>query len=179
MNPDLVVAIGAGHEDAAAALLGGYGLTLRRVPAGAAIPGSWWGDREAGLRGATLFARPDTPLHSVLHEACHFACMAPARRAALDTDAGGDYDEENGVCYLQVLLADELPGFGRDRMLADMDAWGYSFRLGSARAWFERDAEDARSWLLGHGLIDALDRPTRRLRAEREEAAAQGITVPR
>ena len=33
----------------------------------------------------------------------------------LDTDAGGDYDEENGVCYLQILLADEIPGFGRAR----------------------------------------------------------------
>jgi len=28
-----------------------------------------------------------------------------------------------------------------------MDAWGYSFRLGSARAWFENDAEDAIGWL--------------------------------
>ena len=30
-----------------------------------------------------------------------------------------------------------------------MDAWGYSFRLGSARAWFEHDAEDARQWPAG------------------------------
>ena len=67
--------------------------------------------------------------------------MDAGRRRGLDTDAGGDYDEENAVCYLQILLADELPGFGRARMMADMDAWGYSFRLGSAQAWFERDAE--------------------------------------
>ena len=39
-------------------------------------------------------------------------------------------------------------------MLADMDAWGYTFRLGSAQAWFERDAADARDWLRSHGLID-------------------------
>jgi hypothetical protein len=31
--------------------------------------------------------------------------------------------------------------------MADMDAWGYSFRLGSTRAWFEADAEDAREFL--------------------------------
>ena len=89
-------------------------------------------------------------------------------RAGLDTDAGGDYDEENAVCYLQILLADELPGFGRARMMADMDAWGYSFRLGSARSWFEEDAEDARSWLQRHGLIDASGRPTFALRTDAE-----------
>jgi hypothetical protein len=100
-----VLNLGDGQEQALRALLGRYGLGLRLVPAGAPIPGSWWGDREAGLRGAELHARGDTPVHSVLHEACHYVCMAPGRRAALDTDAGGDYAEENGVCYLQVLLA--------------------------------------------------------------------------
>ena len=60
-----------------------------------------------------------------------------ARRAALATDAGGSDDEESAVCYLQVLLARRLSGFGAERCLADMDAWGYSFREGSARAWFE------------------------------------------
>jgi len=155
-----VLTLGEGFAEAVAGLLARYGLRLEPVPPGERIPGSWWGEREAGLRGDVLFARPDTPLHSVLHEACHYVCMAPARRAALDTDAGGDYEEENGVCYLQVLLADELPGFGRPRMFADMDAWEYSFRLGSARAWFEQDADDAREWLAGHGLIDAAGRPS-------------------
>jgi len=41
-----------------------------------------------------------------------------------------------------------------------MDAWGYTFRLGSARAWFERDAQDARQWLLTHRIIDEGGRPT-------------------
>jgi len=79
--------------------------------------------------------------------------MDEARRAGLHTNAGGDYDEENAVCYLQILLADWLPGFGRARCMADMDAWGYSFRLGSTRAWFENDAEDARAWLAAKSLI--------------------------
>lgn len=160
-----VVALGDGFEQAARTLLARYGLELAPVPPGASIPGSWWGGREAGLRGATLYARADTPLHSVLHEACHYVCMSPQRRGALDTDAGGDYDEENGVCYLQVLLADELPGFGRARMFADMDAWGYSFRLGSAEAWFEQDADDALEWLQSRGLVDAAGRPAWRVRA--------------
>jgi hypothetical protein len=164
LSPAEVVTLAAGHEAAARALLGRYGLALCMVPGDAAIPGSWFGEREAGLQGAVLYARPDTPLHSVLHEACHFVCMPAERRAALDTDAGGDYDEENGVCYLQVLLADALPGFGRARMFSDMDAWGYTFRLGSARAWFEGDAEDARAWLLERGLIDGAERPTWALR---------------
>ena len=36
----------------------------------------------------------------------------------------------------------------------DMDAWGYTFRLGSTRAWFEQDADDARQWLAERGLLD-------------------------
>lgn len=164
MSEPAVVVLGDGFATAARGLLARYGLDLALVAPGAAIPGSWWGEREAGLQGATLYARADTPLHSVLHEGCHYVCMAPARRAALDTDAGGDYDEENAVCYLQVLLADELPGFGRARMFADMDAWGYSFRLGAAQAWFDEDADDARQWLQSRGLVDRAGRPTWRLR---------------
>lgn len=154
---------------ALAALLERFGLALRLAPDHQAIPGSFWGDEEAGLLGDSLLARGDTPLHSILHEACHYICMEPGRRAGLDTNAGGDYDEENAVCYLQILLADELPGCGRARMLADMDAWGYSFRLGSARAWFERDAADARDWLLRHGLITARGGPAWAVRGERSE----------
>jgi hypothetical protein len=90
--------------------------------------------------------------------------MDAARRNDLHTDAGGDYAEENGVCYLQILLADHLPGVGRARLMQDMDAWGYSFRLGSTARWFAEDAEDARDWLITHGLIDAADKPTWRLR---------------
>jgi hypothetical protein len=135
-------------------LLSRYGLTLRMVSGGEKIPGSYWGESEAGLRGSVLLARPDTPLHSVLHEAAHFICMTPERRAGLDTDAGGDDAEECGVCFLQLLLARELPQFGIERACADMDEWGYSFRLGSTRAWFEQDAEDARLWLLGAGVVD-------------------------
>ena len=145
-------------------LLARYGMTFEETPSGAAIPGSFWGDEEAGLIADRLLARADTPIHSVLHEACHYVCMDAGRRAGLDTDAGGDYDEENGVCYLQILLADELPGFGRDRMMRDMDAWGYSFRLGSTRAWFEGDASDARAWLAQNGLVDGAGRPTFKLR---------------
>jgi len=148
-------------------LLGRLGLTLVPVPDDAPIPGSFWGDTEAGLRGDRLFARPDTPVHSVLHEACHWVCMDPDRRRGLDTDAGGDFEEENGVCYLQILLADELPGMGRQRMMRDMDAWGYTFRLGSARAWFETDADDARTFLASLELIDGEDRPTWMLREAR------------
>ncbi len=141
---------------ALALLLGRYGLTVTLVTPGEAIPGSYWGDSEAGLQRDTLFARLDTPLHSVLHEAGHYVCMSPERRAGLDRDAGGDDIEESAVCYLQVLFADELPRVGRERLFTDMDAWGYSFRLGSARAWFEHDADDARAWLRGHGIIDSM-----------------------
>src|SRR5512143_1308898 len=137
------------------ALLVAYGARLERAPAGTAIPGSYWGETEAGLVGNTVYVRADTPAHSFLHELCHFICMDGARRAALATDAGGTDDEECGVCYLQVLLDERLAGFGAARCLQDMDAWGYSFREGSARAWFDGDGAHARAWLAAHGLIDA------------------------
>lgn len=148
------------------ALLARYGLTVAWIPSDSEIPGSYWGESEAGLIGDELFVRDDTPVHSALHEACHYVCMDAERRARLNTDAGGECIEEDGVCYLQILLADELPGVGQARLCADMDAWGYSFRLGSARAWFEQDAEDARLWLLQNGLIDPQGRPVWRVRQD-------------
>ena len=141
-----------------------YGLALRLVAPQDVIPGSYWGESEAGLEASTLYARLDTPVHSVLHESAHYVCMAPERRAGLLRDAGGDDAEENAVCYLQILLADSLREVGRARLMQDMDAWGYSFRLGSTRAWFEQDAADARAWLLREQLIDDAGQPTWRLR---------------
>jgi hypothetical protein len=137
-----------------ARLLDELGLELVLVAPQTVIPGSYWGEREAGLIGSKIYARLDTPLHSVLHEGAHFVCMSPERRAGLDTDAGGDDAEESAVCYLQILLAQTLR-IELERICADMDAWGYSFRLGSARRWFTEDAEDTRAWLLDRGLIDA------------------------
>ncbi|MEJ2297369.1 MAG: hypothetical protein P8X94_02475 [Woeseiaceae bacterium] len=141
-----------------------FGLELVAQRAGEAITGSYWGESEAGVIGCRVFVRPDTPVHSLLHEACHVICMDAERRRCLDRDAGGDDLEESAVCFLQILLADAIDAVGRDRLMADMDAWGYSFRLGSTRAWFERDADDAREFLLNHGLIDGTNKPTWRLR---------------
>jgi hypothetical protein len=145
-------------------LVAGFGLDLRVMPIGEPIPGSYWGESEAGLRGNTLFARLDTPVHSILHELAHYICMTPERRAGLDRDAGGDDAEESAVCYLQILLAGLLTRVGRERLWADMDAWGYSFRLGNTRDWFEQDAQDCCAWLRLHGIIDAAAQVTGTLR---------------
>jgi len=144
---------------ALSALLTRYGLNIELVADGVDIPGSHWGDEEAGLIINTLYVRADTPVHSALHESCHWLLMNDQRRAALHTNAGGTMMEENAVCYLQILLADTLPSVGRERMMQDMDAWGYSFRLGSTQAWFEQDAEDALSYLVAHPM--AADLPLR------------------
>ncbi|MCB1756646.1 MAG: hypothetical protein KDJ38_14075 [Gammaproteobacteria bacterium] len=134
-------------------LLLDYGLEVVFQSAGEVIVGSYWGDEEAGLVANRLYLRGDTPVHSALHEACHFICMDEQRRDRLHTDAGGDYDEENAVCYLQILLAGRLREMGMRRMFRDMDRWGYTFRLGSAERWFRNDADDARSWLQQRGLL--------------------------
>jgi hypothetical protein len=145
-------------------LLAHFGLHFELVPAGAAIPGSYWGAPEAGIVGHAVYARADTPVHSVLHEAGHIICMDAVRRASLHTDAGGEYAEEDAVCYLQIVLA--MPaGLSAEAICADMDTWGYTFRLGSAYAWFRHDAEDARAWLVRYGLFTEAGELTFRLRA--------------
>ena len=162
-SPD-VLRVGAVAHASVVELARKFGVELRQLGAAEVLPGSYWGESEAGLRANILYVRADTPLHSLLHELSHYVCMSPARRAGLDRDAGGDDDEECAVCYLQILLADELPMLGRDRMFEDMDAWGYTFRLGSSRQWFEQDAADASTWLCGNGVVDHSNRPTFQVR---------------
>ncbi|TBR40628.1 hypothetical protein EYV96_00605 [Dyella terrae] len=140
-------------------LLARFGLSFSAVEAGTAIPGSFWGDDEAGIIGTTVYARPDTPVHSLLHEAGHLIVLPPERRAAIHTDATDSVDEEDATCYLQIVLSDQLPGVGRLQLMRDMDAWGYTYRLGSTQAWFEQDAENARAWLIARGLLDAQGAP--------------------
>jgi hypothetical protein len=141
-------------------LLERYGMELKLVSDNLPIPGSFWQPPEAGLIGNTLYIRSDTPVHSALHETCHYICMDDDRRKDLDTNAGGGYEEEDAVCYLQILLSDFIAEMKQDRMLKDMDEWGYSFRLGSASAWFEQDAEDAFAWLLNNKIITATGKLT-------------------
>lgn len=164
VDPDSVLNCGDKYQHSLQKLLSPYGIEIKMLADQVTIPGSFFGEREAGLIGNQLLIRSDTPIHSALHESGHFICMDNKRRNALDTDAAGDYDEENGVCYLQILLSEFLPEMGKFRMMQDMDSWGYSFRLGTAQAWFERDAEDAFAWLLKYQIIDVQGQLTWRLR---------------
>ena len=134
-------------------LLRRHGLRLDVVADHLPIPGSYWGDPEAGLIGSTIFVRTDTPVHSVLHEACHLIVMPVERRAHVHTNATDSIAEEDAACYLQIVLADALDDVGSERLMADMDEWGYTFRLGSTRAWFESDALEARQWLQERALV--------------------------
>lgn len=143
-----------------ASLLASYDLQLRIVDDNAPIPGSYWGEPEAGMIGNVIYARMDTPVHSLLHEAAHLIVLDPTRRASVHTDATDSIEEEDAVCVLQSLLGDALDGVGADRILADMDAWGYTFRLGSAGAYVQHDAESAWRWLFDRGLVS----PARKLR---------------
>jgi hypothetical protein len=140
--------------NAPTALLARYGLVLQHIADAQPIPGSYWGDCEAGIIGNTVYARSDTPVHSLLHEAGHLIVLPPDTRAAVHTDATDSIPEEDAVCVLQALLGEAL-GIDRTRIWADMDVWGYTFRLGSARAYAEHDADTAWQWLHTHGLTDA------------------------
>lgn len=152
---DTVLTVGQIAFDDAATLLAGFGLTLHHIPEGGDIPGSYWGAPEAGIIACNVYVRDDTPVHSMLHESCHLIVLPEDKRAAVHTDATDSVAEEDATCYLQIVLAGRLPGVGSDRLMADMDAWGYTYRLGSTRAWFEQDAEDARAWLEERGLPTA------------------------
>ncbi|UXI69580.1 hypothetical protein [Tahibacter amnicola] len=156
----VVTRVGDVCFDALRQLLDRGGLRLHAVADGAAIPGSFWGEPEAGIIGTDVYARADTPVHSLLHEACHLLVLPPERRALVHTDATDSVAEEDATCYLQIVLAEAIPGVGSLQLMHDMDAWGYTYRLGSTRAWFEQDAEDARAWLLQRGLLDANGRAT-------------------
>lgn len=142
-------------SQAVADLLARFGLGLVVVADSSAIPGSFWGDSEAGVIGEYVYARADTPVHSILHEAGHLIVLPAERRQRVHTNATDSDIEEDATCYLQIILANALAGVGSARLMADMDAWGYSFRLGSARAWFEGDAADARDWLIHQQVLNA------------------------
>ncbi len=145
-------------------LLNRYGLDVVMHGDDDSITGSFWGEPEAGVVGVEVHVRNDTPVHSLLHEACHVICMDEARRSTLLRDAGGDDIEEAAVCYLQIVLSTHLEGLGSDRLMRDMDQWGYSFRLGSTRRWWREDADDARNWLVRRGLLTTDGQPVFSLR---------------
>ena len=153
---DAVLRIGEIGFDEPRTLLARHGLTLVEIAAGEAIPGSFWGDTEAGIIGCTVYARADTPVHSLLHEACHLIVLPEEKRALVHTDATDSIEEEDATCYLQIVLGGLLPSVGSARIMEDMDRWGYTYRLGSTRAWFEQDAAEARVFLGKRGLLVGL-----------------------
>ena len=146
------------------AVLNLYGVEINEVEEHLTIPHSFWGAPEAGRRNNTLYVRFDTPIHSILHETCHFVCMPKNQRYLDEIDAAGSTIEESACCYLQLLISDHIEGFTREEHMKNMDEWGYSFRLGSAATWFYRDADDARKWLLEQMIIDQHDQITWKLR---------------
>ncbi|KAF1009752.1 MAG: hypothetical protein GAK28_00397 [Luteibacter sp.] len=149
---DAVLRVGDIGFDEPRTLLATHGLDLVAVGDGDTIPGSYWGDTEAGIIGTTVYARADTPVHSLLHEACHLIVLPDDRRALVHTDATDSIEEEDATCYLQIVLGGHLPSVGSTRVMDDMDRWGYTYRLGSTKAWFEQDAEEAKAFLLARGL---------------------------
>lgn len=123
-----VVRIGHIVPEDALELLARYGLHLHLIEDGAPIPGSYWGEPEAGIIGCNVYVRNDTPVHSMLHEACHLIVLPPEQRATVHTNATNSSEEEDATCYLQIVLADALPG---------------STATGSCRIWMLGDIATA------------------------------------
>lgn len=146
------------------ALLAHYQLQLIQVADDEDIPHSFWGTPEAGRLGSTLYIRTDTPIHSLLHEACHYICMPQTQRRQSHIDAKGSTLEENACCYLQIILADYIPQLNRHILMYDMDCWGYSFRLGSTARWFFADSEETRQWLITQKILTSANTPSWNLR---------------
>jgi len=145
-------------------LLGHYGMQVGCINTEEDIPHSFWGAPEAGRVKNRLYIRGDTPIHSILHETCHYVCMPTEQRALTLVDAKGSTMEENATCFLQILIADHIEGYSRSKLMQDMDDWGYSFRLGSTKAWFTEDAQDAQQWLMSESIINNHCQPTWNLR---------------
>jgi len=61
-------------------LLKYFGLELFLQLQDDEIRGSFWGDLEAGIVGREVYARADTPVHSLLHETCHVISVTAHRR---------------------------------------------------------------------------------------------------
>lgn len=142
------------NSDSIKDLLSHCGIQINCSKPGVKIPHSFWGTPEAGRKNNRLYIRGDTPIHSILHEACHYVCMPTTQRTLEQIDAKGTAIEENATCYLQILLADHIQGYSRSQLMQDMDDWGYSFRLGSANAWFNQDADEVCQWLKKHQVIN-------------------------
>lgn len=154
------------NSDSIKKLLSRYGIQISCSKSEAEIPHSFWGGPEAGRIKNRLYIRGDTPIHSILHESCHYVCMPASQRTLEQIDAKGTAMEENATCYLQILLADHIHGYSRSQLMEDMDAWGYSFRLDSAHAWFTQDAEDVCEWLQKHQIISKNNHITWTLRQQ-------------
>ena len=114
------------------ALLARFDLKLDICTDGESIPGSYWGDDEAGLRANHLYARSDTPVHSILHEACHYICVSAARRQNLDTNAGSDNAEETQFVTCRSCSPDNSSAWAASACLSTWIAGATVF--GSARA---------------------------------------------
>ncbi|MGH1537992.1 MAG: hypothetical protein ACRBDX_08085 [Gammaproteobacteria bacterium] len=152
------------NPDSIIDLLLRYGMQISDVGAGEDIPHSFWGSPEAGRIKDHLYIRGDTPLHSILHEACHYICMPADQRSLDQVDAKGTTTEENATCYLQILLSDHIEDYSRSQLMKDMDDWGYSFRLGSTHSWFFQDAQDTQQWLISQQVINEHGKPSWKLR---------------
>ena len=91
-------------------LLARFGLSVEWVEPGKPIRGSFWGEPEAGLIGRRVFVRPDTPVHSMLHETCHVAkeVLEVANKEIAQIDDPDENDSTRDALSIINLLRENL-----------------------------------------------------------------------
>lgn len=116
-------------------LLSRYQVKLKVLHKKDKIPYSFFGGKEPGVKGSTIYASPDSPVQGVLHELGHLAMIPMRLRHKVKEDVSrlysisGKRDRENeeGACVLQICLAPYLTGYGgRQQMLQDMNDTNYA-----------------------------------------------------
>lgn len=124
-----------------------FDLWFECVVDGELIFGSFWGDEEVGIIGIIVYVCGDMLVYLLLYEVCYLIVLLLECCVVVYIDVIDLIEEEDVICYLQIVLVDVFLGVGCDWLMVDMDVWGYLFWFGLICVWFEQDVENVCQFL--------------------------------